>query len=355
VFLDLLRGFAATTVFISHAAILLWPNFSTYFWTYFDPGHFGVILFFLCSGFIVPASLERHRNLGRFWLVRIVRLYPLYWVCLLLFLAVNLAQGGRALPAEFHAAPLAFVAANLSMFQMLFGVPHLLGQSWTLMFELLFYLILSVQFVLGLGQRTLPLAAGILIGAIIVEGVVPQLGGPLLPNGILSLFGTLFTGAVLYQRYSGQISARTAAAFIALALLAETAALLGDAGRAPVAFAWLTARVAAYAVFLGALARQALLARCLGWVRGLGEISYSLYLMQSLVFVLVPPAPWPALTLLIWSAVLLALSALTYRTVEQPGIELGRRLLSLFWPSPSASVDASAASVLESNTPLTSH
>src|SRR5262245_66328571 len=78
-FLDALRGIAAMAVFISHAAERVSPILRDIVHTRFDLGHFGVTLFFLCSGFIIPFSLERQNSLPRFWIIRAFRLYPLYW------------------------------------------------------------------------------------------------------------------------------------------------------------------------------------------------------------------------------------------------------------------------------------
>jgi len=49
---------------------------SVYHW--FDPGQYGVFVFFLVSGYIVPASLERKGSVRGFWVSRVFRLYPLY-------------------------------------------------------------------------------------------------------------------------------------------------------------------------------------------------------------------------------------------------------------------------------------
>jgi peptidoglycan/LPS O-acetylase OafA/YrhL len=49
---------------------------SVYHWS--DPGQYGVFVFFLVSGYIVPASLERRGSVRGFWVSRVFRLYPLY-------------------------------------------------------------------------------------------------------------------------------------------------------------------------------------------------------------------------------------------------------------------------------------
>lgn len=58
---------------------------------WFDPGIFGVVAFFLVSGYIVPASLERRGDVQAFWIGRLFRLYPL---CAVVFVAA--ASSGAA-------------------------------------------------------------------------------------------------------------------------------------------------------------------------------------------------------------------------------------------------------------------
>ena len=41
-----------------------------------------MFVFFLVSGYIVPASLERKGSVRGFWVSRVFRLYPLYLVAL---------------------------------------------------------------------------------------------------------------------------------------------------------------------------------------------------------------------------------------------------------------------------------
>jgi peptidoglycan/LPS O-acetylase OafA/YrhL len=43
-----------------------------------DPGQYGVFVFFLVSGYIVPASLEHTGSMRSFCVSRVFRLYPLY-------------------------------------------------------------------------------------------------------------------------------------------------------------------------------------------------------------------------------------------------------------------------------------
>ncbi len=76
--LDALRGIAALCVVFDHLtySVLQPVRDSVYHW--FDPGQYGVFVFFLVSGYIVPASLERKGSVRGFWVSRVFRLYPLY-------------------------------------------------------------------------------------------------------------------------------------------------------------------------------------------------------------------------------------------------------------------------------------
>jgi peptidoglycan/LPS O-acetylase OafA/YrhL len=64
---------------------------SVYHW--FDPGQYGVFVFFLVSGYIVPASLERRGSVRGFWVSRVFRLYPLYLFALSAMIVLWAASG----------------------------------------------------------------------------------------------------------------------------------------------------------------------------------------------------------------------------------------------------------------------
>src|SRR6201999_1636563 len=57
--LDALRGFAALCVVFDHLAAYAMPHLRGDIYRFLDPGTYGVFVFFLVSGYIVPASLER--------------------------------------------------------------------------------------------------------------------------------------------------------------------------------------------------------------------------------------------------------------------------------------------------------
>jgi peptidoglycan/LPS O-acetylase OafA/YrhL len=324
-FLDVLRGVAALAVFFAHAGGALFPGFNDIAFSLFDLGNFGVVLFFLCSGYIIPVSLERQGSLRIFWARRFFRLFPLYWLSITLVLINGYTMDWRGFPASFFANPLGYLAANTTMLQTLFGYPHMIGLAWTLMFEILFYIIVSAQFLVGLIKHTVPIAIGMMLSALLVEGIVPLIGGVQLPNGILSFFGTMCMGTLLYRYANGEISRSTLNRMLALALVMETITLVGDL-RLDGQFwlHWLTARLAAYSVFIAVhAARRRVVNPALCYV---GLISYSIYLMHAFVIESLPAAPNPWFRLCFWFALLLLVASATYRWVEQPGIRIGRHL-----------------------------
>ena len=62
------------------------------------------------------------------------------------------------------------------------------------------------------------------------------------------------------------------------------------------------------------------------FLRHLGRISYSIYLMHTIVLDSIPEMSSPLLSLLVWLVLLLLLASATYRWIEQPMIAWGQRL-----------------------------
>lgn len=381
-FLDALRGIAALVVAVQHLGETQWVGLLGWSHSWFRLGEFGVLVFFLCSGFIIPASMERRNDLVEFWIGRFFRLWPLY----LGVLAVTFAAWGLttrlAAPEGYRLVEDSLL--NTTMLQVFTTRPLVIGASWTLGYELLFYLLVSVLFVLGLHRASAGTAVVLLVSAlalggtttvfmvqrqpdhwwtfpiagllllVVAAGRVPGLARrtALLAMGAvvvvalanrphemyfsLLLLGSMFVGTVLYRWTVGQLSGRTAAAVYALGVVVvvlcqytwHVGYLEPISGETP---SWLTQT----ATFLGAYAvfGAALLLRRYRWPRPLvylGTISYSVYLLHALVLVLVippvPGGPWANFALLM--AITLVGSALTYRFVEKPAIALGRRVVA---------------------------
>src|SRR5258708_4592083 len=92
--LDVLRGLAALGVVFDHASYYALQHVRAVIYQWFDPGNYGVFVFFIISGYIVPASLERKGSVRTFWVSRLFRLYPLYLLAVGLAVALYLLHFG---------------------------------------------------------------------------------------------------------------------------------------------------------------------------------------------------------------------------------------------------------------------
>ncbi len=123
------RGIAAFMVFFSHLHIPL----GSFFNEYVDLGKAGVVLFFFVSGFLVLPSFTSHYQTKKFVISRFFRLYPVYWISIVLtLLLVN---------EPFTSLQ---VAGNSTMFQQFLGIPNMQSVYWTLTIELIFYIAIIV-------------------------------------------------------------------------------------------------------------------------------------------------------------------------------------------------------------------
>lgn len=326
-FLDALRGVAVALVVLQHVAQHASVGFRHFSTAHLQLGQLGVMVFFLCSGFIIPASLERNGSLATFWVSRFFRLYPLYWLSLLA--ALVLAVAGRHVVPGLR--PLDWVV-NATMLQAFLGSPDAIGVYWTLAFEMAFYLSVSVLFLLAWHRRSVLLAllaAAVCLTAALGFRLLLDRGAPL---GLFCLV-TMFTGTVVHRVRAGTVRRGVAAGCVAFSLLAgmvllwttlhghEDPSKLGARSVVPMASAW----VGAYLVFGAGLAAWG--RKAPGPLQWLGKISYSVYLMQGIVYVGVPAVHSRWLTALAWVVVTVLASAVTYEVVERHAIAAGRRVV----------------------------
>ncbi|MEU6407563.1 acyltransferase [Microbispora sp. NPDC046933] len=376
--LDALRGIGAMAVVAEHALPWLMPSLRPY---WFSLGMYGVLVFFLVSGYIIPASLEKRGDVGAFWVSRVFRLYPLYLLVIALVLVMALWVPVRQ---EVPRHPSA-VAAHVSMLLDVVHTGALADPMWTLSYEMVFYLLVTALFVGGVHRRSgtlaiafgvVAVAAGLVLSAPLLPGPWPAVAaGVLFVAGlaclitgrfravaaytlglmalVLLVFGSfvpwfgaailavMFTGTALYrwERGTGGLGAVVAAA----ALVAAAPVWSIQAGWWWVQpDVWITTIVLAGGTFaLGMALRGRRVPGVLTW---LGLISYSVYLvhhpllkyLNALAGDLRSLTPTgQAAVALGYLVALLALSWLTYRFVEAPAQALGRRLSGRRSSSPS--------------------
>jgi peptidoglycan/LPS O-acetylase OafA/YrhL len=329
--LDVLRGVAVLLVLAQHVGELVHPALThAVSGRAVQVGQAGVMLFFLCSGFIIPTSLERLGSLRRFWTRRVLRLYPLYWTSLVVALLLTLAgaypRGSTLTPADW--------IANVTMVQGFAGRTDAVGLYWSLAWEMAFYLAMSALFVIGLHRRSTGLSIACSAGAAAVAAGAAVLGrADVVPVGTVS-FVLMFLGTVWYRWFAGEIRLRAlvgavvaavvGTGVVAFALLgAEDPTGTGALARGPMLAAWWSS-IAVFGVGVVLARRGATGPR---WLRHVGVISYSIYLLQGLVLGALPlEGVAPGVRALAWVVLVVALSELTFRVVERPAIRLGRRV-----------------------------
>ena len=109
-------------------------------------GFFGVHLFFIISGFVISQS-ALGKTAGQFVVSRGVRLFPAYWVAMIVTTVVVNIWGNDALQVTFSQ-----FLANLTMLPGLFGEAPIDGVYWTLTIELTFYLLILLLLLLGMSR-----------------------------------------------------------------------------------------------------------------------------------------------------------------------------------------------------------
>ncbi|MFI6687904.1 acyltransferase family protein [Streptomyces sp. NPDC050485] len=151
-------------------------------------GWLGVELFFLISGFVICMSCWG-RTPRDFFVSRVVRLYPAFWVCVLTTAVVLRANGD-------HQITPSRVLTNLTMLHEPLGVPHVDAVYWSLWAEMRFYLLFAVVACMGLTYQRVVAFCGIwLLGSVIA----PISGIPLLTVAFQPRYAPFFVaGIVIY-------------------------------------------------------------------------------------------------------------------------------------------------------------
>ena len=142
--LDAIRGIAALMVVLYHYTTRYGEiyGYSVEPAFRFDIGGYGVQLFFIVSGFVIFLTLDKTVNAVDFIISRLSRLYPTYWVAVILTFSVVYFL---SLPGRTVGVKTAMV--NLTMLQEWLGVGSVDGVYWTLAVELSFYMLMFVLFV----------------------------------------------------------------------------------------------------------------------------------------------------------------------------------------------------------------
>jgi peptidoglycan/LPS O-acetylase OafA/YrhL len=320
-FIALLRGSAVLFVIYAHFVgdwldenKLVWPPLETVRAFVTQPlaiiqdfGFFGVMVFFLVSGFIITHVGQRESRLT-FLIRRLLRIYPPLIVSIVVIALIAFARHAPML--SFQQYLIGMTLVNYVM------VPSIAvnGVAWSLVIEMIFYFACAA--ILPLVQKAPAIASVVLLtfsAACIFAS--HSFGASFFLFAVsASYLPFLILGQLVYFRWNGRMPF---AVFAALTALAYVVAILG------------IRIINAYLIFVlaAALCNHIRLPRFLSWT---ATISYSLYLFHGviglvLIDILAPVCGY-SLALAVALAVVFGASELSYRFVELPSQRIARRL-----------------------------
>ena len=201
--IDALRGIAAICVCLFHFS-LAYPNRLLPL-SYFKYGCTGVDLFFMISGFVIFMSINSSKSLKDFWVARFNRLFPDYWLSLIIALLSYYFLTNFEFKISFN-----YVIGNLFMVQPLFKTSYLVDAYWTLYVELCFYLFISIIYFFKQMDKIETIIWISLLMVVIVNSLYIYLNGRsagytrfyIIFRGIMPLISYLsfFASGILYYR-----------------------------------------------------------------------------------------------------------------------------------------------------------
>ncbi|MFD5911135.1 acyltransferase family protein [Streptomyces massasporeus] len=381
--LDALRGLAALVVVFDHSSHTFMPGFRAELMPQFNTSRYGIMVFFLVSGYIIPASLERRGCVRTFWIGRVFRVYPLWAAVATLLLTVD-ALGLADLRDTGSQSAATVAVAHLTLLQELLGTPNVLLVLWTLSYEMCFYLLIVALFTVRQHQRSSAVAVvlAVLAGVSATAGAalpvsalsglvgtgpliafasvamaaalccassgspVPRVFGGVLGGALglvlvafngtvplwegLVILAVMFLGTAVHRAERGRSTWRRAGgtAVVVVACAVGSAHRYGD-GHHFTRRGWITAFLLAVLTFAAGWAwRDRRVPRPL---TGLGAVSYSVYLVHPVLLAVIDGTAGRrhhdnAVLEVAFFALLLPLCVLTHRYVEMPGQAFGRRL-----------------------------
>jgi peptidoglycan/LPS O-acetylase OafA/YrhL len=325
--LDALRGVAAMIVLLYHFSRRFGERFDDTWhpWISYD-GQFGVLLFFMISGYVITLSTERVHRARDFLFLRFSRLYPTFWFCLALTTAI-VAAAQFPLPVP---TPLS-VAVNATMLTKTIrrlthqneAMPYVDGSYWSLEIELFFYAIVFVLLLTRQMRHIVWVALGFVLLRL-VDLILVRAVGATLPSVVQWAFFLeywpyfgLGIAAFAFQHRHERLGPALLACFSFLSIASGGVALT-------------VTMLICTAAFLGAIydVLPFLRWRPLVW---LGVISYPLYLLhQNIGYVVIRAAlHWGLSTEGAIAAALvtsLGLATAVTFAIERPSMRLLRQL-----------------------------
>jgi peptidoglycan/LPS O-acetylase OafA/YrhL len=279
----------------------------------------GVLLFFLLSGYLIFRNLQR-QSLRVFLARRFFKLFPAYWVNILVILLI-----GILLP-DYPKFSLFAYASNFFLMPDVFRQDLISGVFWTLVIEIKFYAIVALQYYFFANRHVLAVPAAIMAANLVFWSVFGR------GSVLLSYLPVFYVGIEIYRAEAEGWSPPACARLASVAAIVAASMLLFVQHST----AFYTALYVAGQASLFILVLRAMWGPA--WLGFFGRISYSLYLYHGVLgFELFRSfdraAPTWVLLLAACAASLLA-AYLSFVWIEEPGVNFGKRLERRLWPRP---------------------
>ena len=148
--MDWLRGFAASWVALFHFNEVI-PYQDSWWQILCKPGHLGVPIFFVISGWCMATLADRNPQPGRFIAARFVRILIPFWASMIVVLAVvglHVLFWGQNDVTRLPKTAFAVVVSVMVGTDPVTSQPSINWVYWSLSYELVFYLIIAIGLLL---------------------------------------------------------------------------------------------------------------------------------------------------------------------------------------------------------------
>lgn len=198
---EILKALAIILVVISHFHLYVFGN--KQYLEFLDPyaAYFGLAIFFFLSGYTLYINNNRYDTIGdviNFYKKRLFRIFPLYWVALLVFLILyDVSAGFRS----FYLEPASYYDFSITGFIVhFFGLQALTGKfiggMWFIGTIVVYYLVYPVIVYFSKNLRVLLAAAAVLL-VIFVLLYTPL---HIIKDGHVPLFISVFAGGIIANK-----------------------------------------------------------------------------------------------------------------------------------------------------------
>jgi len=310
--MDGLRGLAALGVMLFHylyffpVTYALGTKNQLAFW-----GQFGVQLFFMISGFVIFMVVSQKPDAIAFGLKRLIRLYPTFWFCCLFTIVITFFMGGTPFS-------IGQILINLTMLAGFFKIPYIDGSYWSLIPELIFYFSIFVFLLFKQQKNIYYWGLGFLFLSVIGRFFLPKELIFILNLKWLPFFWIGINLFLLTKNKNNYLSfVNIILSLISIVVIFQNL----------------------YLLLATSLCLLVLIAATNGWLKFLstrplvflGAISFPLYLLHQVIGLHLIKAFSVAgmdvrISIAITMAVIIIFAYLVHIIIEQPSIELGKKI-----------------------------